>query len=61
MKTQEPLADGKISKGLLDKIKEALRKWYGTLSVKEIIANRELIAEIESFERMLNGQEAMSC
>jgi hypothetical protein len=61
MKTQEPLADGKISKALLDKIKEALRKWYGTLSVKEIIANRELIAEIESFERMLSGQEAISC
>lgn len=61
MKIQESLAEGRVSKALLDKIKEALRKWYGTLSVKEIVANRDLIAEIESFERMLSGQEAISC
>lgn len=45
---------------LLNKIKEALRKWYGTLSVKEIISNRALIAEIEALERMLSKREVLS-
>lgn len=48
------------TKDLLDRIKDALRKWYGTLSVKEIISNRALVAEIEAFERMLSKQEVVS-
>ncbi|MBX3032897.1 MAG: hypothetical protein KF865_03165 [Bdellovibrionaceae bacterium] len=45
---------------LLNKIRDALRKWYGTLSVKEIISNRVLIVEIEALERMLSKREVLS-
>ncbi len=34
-------------------IKRELRKWYGLISVKELISNRDLVLEIEVLERML--------
>lgn len=54
------IEEQKMTKDLLDRIKEALRKWYGTLSVRELISNRALVAEIEAFERMLSKQEVLS-
>lgn len=42
----------------IERIKKEVRKWYGSLSVKEIICNKVLIEEIEKFERML-GQQAV--
>ena len=37
----------------LASIKKELRKWYGTISVDELVENRELTLEIETLERML--------
>lgn len=37
-------------------IRRELRKWYGVISVKELILNRELVVEIEVLERMLVNQ-----
>ena len=34
-------------------IKRELRKWYGAISVDELVGNRELVLEIETLERML--------
>jgi len=50
----------KSTKDLLERIKEALRNWYGTLSVKEIISNPILVAEIAALEKMLSKQEVLS-
>ncbi|MBX9768890.1 MAG: hypothetical protein K2X47_16575 [Bdellovibrionales bacterium] len=46
---------------LLARLKEIFRQWYGSLSVKEIISNQTLIAEIEAFERLLTRRETLSC
>ncbi|MGE0525745.1 MAG: hypothetical protein AB7G93_01125 [Bdellovibrionales bacterium] len=54
------LNEGKSTKDLLNRIKEAVRKWYGTLSVKELVVNKALVAEIEAFERLLSKQEVLS-
>lgn len=54
------IEEEKSTKDLLNRIREALRKWYGTLSVRELISNRALVAEIEAFERMLMKQEVVS-
>lgn len=45
---------------LIRKIKEALRQWYATVSVRELAVNRALVAEIEALERMLSGTEVVS-
>lgn len=45
---------------LIRKVKEALRQWYATVSVRELTLNRALVAEIEALERMLSGAEAVS-
>ncbi|MBX3040531.1 MAG: hypothetical protein KF789_07495 [Bdellovibrionaceae bacterium] len=50
----------KSTKDLIERIKEALRNWYGTLSVKEIISNPILVAEIAALEKMLSRQEVLS-
>lgn len=42
------------------RFKLEFRKWYGSLSIKEIIENKQLIAEVEAFERLLSRQEVMS-
>ncbi|OYZ11977.1 MAG: hypothetical protein B7Y39_18980 [Bdellovibrio sp. 28-41-41] len=41
---------------LLEKIRNEFRNWYGNLSVKELVYNRALIAEIEKLERLLAGK-----
>lgn len=43
-------------KAALARIKQELRKWYGVISVKELVTNRELAFEIEVLERMLASQ-----
>lgn len=40
----------------LEKIKAEIRKWYGIISVKELICNKALIVEIEKIERLLSRQ-----
>ncbi len=39
-----------------DALKREIRKWYGMISVKELISNRELTLEIETLERILAHQ-----
>ncbi len=45
-----------ISQEAIQKIKDEIRSWYGSLSVKEIVCNKALITEIEKLERLLAGQ-----
>jgi hypothetical protein len=37
----------------LESIKEIFRKWYGSLSIEEIISNKKLISLIETIEAEL--------
>ena len=41
-------------KRTLAKLREEFRKWYGRLSVAELVSNKRLVAEIEAIERMFN-------
>lgn len=52
--------DSKNPRELVKRIKEALRRWYATVSVKELAVNKALVAEIEALERLLSGAEVMS-
>lgn len=40
----------------LERIKTEIRNWYGNLSVKELVYNKVLVAEIEKLERLLAGK-----
>ncbi len=40
----------------LSRLKRDFRKWYATISVNELVSNRDLVLEIEVFERMLAKQ-----
>lgn len=40
----------------VERIKPEIRNWYGNLSVKELVYNKALIAEIEKLERLLAGK-----
>lgn len=40
----------------IEKIKTEIRNWYGNLSVKELVYNKVLVAEIEKLERLLAGK-----
>jgi hypothetical protein len=50
-----------ISRGapnqLVDKVRNLFRIWYASISVTEIISNRELIIEIEKMEQILTGRK----
>lgn len=52
--------DTQGSQDLIEKVKQAVRKWYATVSVKELALNRALVAEIEAFERLLAGKGVTS-
>ncbi len=41
-------------KRILAKLREEFRRWYGRLSVNELVSNKRLVAEIEAIERMLS-------
>ena len=41
---------------MLGAIRRELRRWYGLISVEELVANKELVLEIEVLERMLARQ-----
>jgi hypothetical protein len=41
---------------MLDAIRRELRRWYGLISVEELVSNKELVLEIEVLERMLARQ-----
>lgn len=41
-------------KRILEKLRDEFRRWYGRLSVTELVSNQRLVAEIEAIERMLN-------
>jgi hypothetical protein len=47
-KKQNPLLSS-----MLSAIRRELRKWYGLISVDELVNNRDLVFEIEVLERML--------
>lgn len=47
---------GMSIKAALAALKREFRRWYGTISVKELAANRELAAEIAVLEQMLASQ-----
>jgi len=51
--------DSRNPRKLVKRIREALRRWYATVSVKELAVNKALVAEIEAFERLLSGTEVM--
>lgn len=38
---------------VIQKIKEEIRNWYGSLSIRELTQNKALIAEIERLESLL--------
>lgn len=40
----------------IEKIKTEIRNWYGNISVKELVYNKVLVAEIEKLERLLAGK-----
>ena len=40
----------------IERIKTEIRNWYGNLSVKELVYNKVLVAEIEKLERLLAGK-----
>ena len=50
-KKQNPLLSS-----MLAAIRRELRKWYGLISVDELVNNRDLVFEIEVLERMLARQ-----
>lgn len=41
-------------KRILAKLREEFRRWYGRLSVNELVSNKRLVEEIEAIERMLS-------
>lgn len=45
----------------LDRVKDELRKWYGLLSMKELVTNKALIQELETLEKMIIEQKAALC
>lgn len=60
MKREIQIVDSKNPRELVKRIREALRRWYATVSVKELAVNRALVAEIEALERILSGAEVVS-
>ncbi len=49
-----PTEIGPEEKRTLAKLREEFRKWYGRLSVAELVSNKRLVAEIEAIERMFS-------
>jgi hypothetical protein len=41
-------------KRILAKLRDEFRRWYGRLSVNELVSNKRLVEEIEAIERLLN-------
>lgn len=60
MKIENKIIDSNNPREMVKKIKEALRRWYATISVKELAVNRALVAEIEALERLLSRAEVVS-
>lgn len=58
---QAPKVSNTSTASSLDRVKEELRKWYGMLSLKEIVTNKALIQELEALEKMLTEQKASLC
>lgn len=54
-KTDKEILQG----GAIQKIKTEIRNWYGGLSVRELVTNSTLVAEIEKLERLLMTQVVM--
>lgn len=42
-----------LTVGVVQKIKEEIRNWYGSLSIRELTQNKALIVEIERLESLL--------
>lgn len=41
-------------KRVLAKLRDEFRRWYGRLSVTELVSNKRLVEEIEAIERILS-------
>ena len=41
-------------KRVLARLRDEFRRWYGRLSVTELVSNKRLVEEIEAIERMLS-------
>lgn len=39
---------------VLARLRDEFRRWYGRLSVTELVSNKRLVEEIEAIERMLS-------
>lgn len=40
----------------LNKVREAVRKWYGSISIEELVGNPTLAPEIKELEKLLSNQ-----
>lgn len=40
---------------ILNQLKNEVRQWYGSLSIRELTMNKSLILEIEKMERLLSS------
>lgn len=45
--------------GVINKVRQEIRAWYGSLSVKEIISNKRLMSEIQKLEQLLSTQSVV--
>ena len=52
-KKEESVRGEALPGTMIRKIRDEIRNWYGTLSVKELVSNHSLVAEIERLERLL--------
>lgn len=52
-KKEELIKSETLPGSVIRKIRDEIRNWYGTLSVKELVSNHSLVAEIERLERLL--------
>ena len=48
--------ESKNSSKLIGRIRTIFREWCASLSIDEIVSNKDLIAEIEKMERLLSGR-----
>jgi hypothetical protein len=52
-KKEKSAANETLPGSMILKIRNEIRNWYGTISVKELVSNHSLVAEIEKLERLL--------
>lgn len=53
MKTETDLSKSQSFVEKMESLKEAIRNWYGSISIEELVSNRMLIKEIEELKVLL--------